>query len=142
MINVGNQLPPRAHRRSDSDGVWDCREEFESHCCGLCYWDSVYFLISERRVVMDAATIAGFASFEYARFVFFGFKKGRLKVLAHSFDSNLGGRDFDEVLFKDFVGKLRDFDRSFGKEPRRTMNADEVCCRGCALQCAILNPHT
>ncbi|KAF9605597.1 hypothetical protein IFM89_017940 [Coptis chinensis] len=37
----------------------------------------------------------------------FGFKKGRLKVLAHSFDSNLGGRDFDEVLFRHFVGKLR-----------------------------------
>lgn len=37
-----------------------------------------------------------------------GFKKGQLKVLAHSFDRSLGGRDFDEVLFKYFAAKFKE----------------------------------
>lgn len=37
-----------------------------------------------------------------------GFKKGQLKILAHSFDRNLGGRDFDEVLFQHFAAKFKD----------------------------------
>ncbi|KAL2338091.1 hypothetical protein Fmac_012537 [Flemingia macrophylla] len=37
-----------------------------------------------------------------------GFKKGQLKVLAHSFDRSLGGRDFDEVLFRYFAGKFKE----------------------------------
>ncbi|XP_054781449.1 heat shock 70 kDa protein 15-like [Prosopis cineraria] len=37
-----------------------------------------------------------------------GFKKGQLKVLAHSFDRSLGGRDFDEVLFQHFAAKFRE----------------------------------
>ncbi|XP_004506857.1 heat shock 70 kDa protein 15 [Cicer arietinum] len=37
-----------------------------------------------------------------------GFKKGQLKVLAHSFDRSLGGRDFDEVLFHHFAGKFKE----------------------------------
>ncbi|KAK9078310.1 hypothetical protein SSX86_002367 [Deinandra increscens subsp. villosa] len=36
-----------------------------------------------------------------------GFKKGQLKVLAHSFDRCLGGRDFDEVLFQHFAEKFK-----------------------------------
>ncbi|GJT95196.1 heat shock 70 kDa protein 15-like protein [Tanacetum coccineum] len=36
-----------------------------------------------------------------------GFKKGQLKVLAHSFDRCLGGRDFDEILFQHFVEKFK-----------------------------------
>lgn len=36
------------------------------------------------------------------------FKKGQLKVLAHAFDRNLGGRDFDEVLFQYFCGKFKE----------------------------------
>eukprot|EP00475_Leptophrys_vorax_P044321 TRINITY_DN8840_c0_g1_i1.p1 TRINITY_DN8840_c0_g1~~TRINITY_DN8840_c0_g1_i1.p1 ORF type:complete len:844 (+),score=72.22 TRINITY_DN8840_c0_g1_i1:85-2616(+) len=31
------------------------------------------------------------------------FKKGQLKILAHTFDRSLGGRDFDEVLFNHFA---------------------------------------
>ena len=31
------------------------------------------------------------------------FKKGQLRVLSHAWDRNLGGRDFDEVLFEHFV---------------------------------------
>ncbi|XP_062008330.1 heat shock 70 kDa protein 14-like [Rosa rugosa] len=37
-----------------------------------------------------------------------GFKKGQLKVLAHSFDLSLGGRDFDEVLFQHFAAKFKE----------------------------------
>ncbi|KAM0011515.1 putative Heat shock protein 70 family [Helianthus debilis subsp. tardiflorus] len=31
------------------------------------------------------------------------FEQGGMKILAHAFDRNLGGRDFDEVLFKHFA---------------------------------------
>lgn len=37
-----------------------------------------------------------------------GFKKGQLKILAHSFDRSLGGRDFDEVLFQHFAAKFKE----------------------------------
>ncbi|PKI47830.1 hypothetical protein CRG98_031791 [Punica granatum] len=37
-----------------------------------------------------------------------GFKKGQLKILAHSYDRNLGGRDFDEVLFQHFAAKFKE----------------------------------
>ncbi|GMJ14233.1 heat shock protein 91 [Hibiscus trionum] len=37
-----------------------------------------------------------------------GFKKGQLKILAHSFDRSLGGRDFDEVLFHHFAAKFKE----------------------------------
>ncbi|KAI4387027.1 hypothetical protein MLD38_004893 [Melastoma candidum] len=37
-----------------------------------------------------------------------GFKKGQLKVLAHTYDRNLGGRDFDEVLFQRFAAKFKE----------------------------------
>eukprot|EP00245_Coleochaete_scutata_P016998 TRINITY_DN812_c0_g1_i1.p1 TRINITY_DN812_c0_g1~~TRINITY_DN812_c0_g1_i1.p1 ORF type:complete len:845 (+),score=229.45 TRINITY_DN812_c0_g1_i1:156-2690(+) len=35
------------------------------------------------------------------------FKKGQLKMLAHTFDRNLGGRDFDEVLFNHFADQFK-----------------------------------
>ncbi|XP_006643833.1 heat shock 70 kDa protein 15-like isoform X2 [Oryza brachyantha] len=37
-----------------------------------------------------------------------GYKKGQLKVLSHAYDRSLGGRDFDEVLFKYFAAKFKD----------------------------------
>lgn len=37
-----------------------------------------------------------------------GFKKGQLKILSHSFDQSLGGRDFDEVLFQHFAQKFKE----------------------------------
>ncbi|WOK93910.1 heat shock 70 kDa protein 14-like [Canna indica] len=37
-----------------------------------------------------------------------GYKKGQLKILAHSYDQSLGGRDFDEVLFRHFAAKFKD----------------------------------
>ncbi|KAI3789733.1 hypothetical protein L2E82_02536 [Cichorium intybus] len=36
-----------------------------------------------------------------------GFKKGQLRILSHSFDRCLGGRDFDEVLFQHFAEKFK-----------------------------------
>ncbi|KAJ1691207.1 hypothetical protein LUZ63_015362 [Rhynchospora breviuscula] len=35
------------------------------------------------------------------------FKKGQLKILSHSYDTSLGGRDFDEVLFRHFASKFK-----------------------------------
>ncbi|KAH9714508.1 Heat shock 70 kDa protein 14 [Citrus sinensis] len=37
-----------------------------------------------------------------------GFKKGQLKILGHSFDRSVGGRDFDEVLFQHFAAKFKE----------------------------------
>ncbi|KAH7865813.1 hypothetical protein Vadar_011568 [Vaccinium darrowii] len=37
-----------------------------------------------------------------------GLKKGQLKILAHSFDRSLGGRDFDEVLFQHFAAQFKE----------------------------------
>lgn len=37
-----------------------------------------------------------------------GFKKGQLKILSHSYDRSLGGRDFDEVLFQYFAQKFKE----------------------------------
>lgn len=37
-----------------------------------------------------------------------GFKKGQLKILSHSYDRSLGGRDFDDVLFKYFAVKFKE----------------------------------
>ncbi|KAG8053154.1 hypothetical protein GUJ93_ZPchr0001g31131 [Zizania palustris] len=37
-----------------------------------------------------------------------GFKKGQLKVLSHAYDRSLGGRDFDDVLFKHFAVKFKE----------------------------------
>ncbi|XP_039124851.1 LOW QUALITY PROTEIN: heat shock 70 kDa protein 15-like [Dioscorea cayenensis subsp. rotundata] len=37
-----------------------------------------------------------------------GFKKGQLKILSHAHDRSLGGRDFDEVLFKYFAAKFKE----------------------------------
>ncbi|KAI7751045.1 hypothetical protein M8C21_032065 [Ambrosia artemisiifolia] len=36
------------------------------------------------------------------------FEQGQLKILSHSFDNHLGGRDFDEVLFKYFAEKFKE----------------------------------
>ncbi|XP_057764831.1 heat shock 70 kDa protein 16 [Salvia miltiorrhiza] len=36
------------------------------------------------------------------------FEPGHMKVLSHAFDSNLGGRDFDEVLVKHFAALFRE----------------------------------
>ncbi|CAO2813312.1 unnamed protein product [Amaranthus hypochondriacus] len=36
------------------------------------------------------------------------FKKAQLRILAHSFDRSLGGRDFDEVLFQHFAAKFKE----------------------------------
>ncbi|XP_047973315.1 heat shock 70 kDa protein 15-like [Salvia hispanica] len=36
------------------------------------------------------------------------FKKGQLKILAHTFDRSLGGRDFDQALYQYFAAKFKD----------------------------------
>ncbi|XP_057498029.1 heat shock 70 kDa protein 16-like [Actinidia eriantha] len=36
------------------------------------------------------------------------FEHGHMKILSHAFDSNLGGRDFDEVLFRYFAEQFKE----------------------------------
>ncbi|XP_027185574.1 heat shock 70 kDa protein 16 [Coffea eugenioides] len=36
------------------------------------------------------------------------FQPGQMKILSHAFDSNLGGRDFDEVLFRYFAANFKE----------------------------------
>ncbi|XP_054795093.1 heat shock 70 kDa protein 16-like isoform X3 [Prosopis cineraria] len=36
------------------------------------------------------------------------FEPGKMKILSHAFDSNLGGRDFDEVLFSHFAAQFKE----------------------------------
>ncbi|CAL5190675.1 unnamed protein product [Lathyrus oleraceus] len=36
------------------------------------------------------------------------FQAGKMKMLSHAFDRNLGGRDFDEVLFRHFAEKFKE----------------------------------
>ncbi|KAL3850865.1 hypothetical protein ACJIZ3_012747 [Penstemon smallii] len=36
------------------------------------------------------------------------FEPGHMKVLSHAFDSNLGGRDFDDVLFRYFAAQFKE----------------------------------
>nr|XP_043621930.1 heat shock 70 kDa protein 16-like [Erigeron canadensis] len=36
------------------------------------------------------------------------FQEGKMKILSHSFDQNLGGRDFDEVLFTYFATQFKE----------------------------------
>ncbi|TMW92390.1 hypothetical protein EJD97_013122 [Solanum chilense] len=36
------------------------------------------------------------------------FEPGHMKILSHAFDSDLGGRDFDEVLFRHFAANFRE----------------------------------
>ncbi|KAI3680538.1 hypothetical protein L6452_35310 [Arctium lappa] len=36
------------------------------------------------------------------------FEQGQMKILSHSFDQHLGGRDFDEVLFKYFAAQFKE----------------------------------
>ena len=37
-----------------------------------------------------------------------GFESGGMRVISHGFDANLGGRDFDEVLFRYFAEEFRE----------------------------------
>nr|GEZ03959.1 heat shock 70 kDa protein 16-like [Tanacetum cinerariifolium] len=36
------------------------------------------------------------------------FEQGEMKILSHTFDQNLGGRDFDEVLFEHFAAQFKE----------------------------------
>lgn len=36
------------------------------------------------------------------------FESGQMKILSHAFDSNLGGRDFDEILFNHFAAQFKE----------------------------------
>ena len=56
------------------------------------------------------------------------FKKGKLEVLAHAWDRNLGGRDFDEVLFDCFVKEFGDkYKIDIRSNPRASFRLRMAC---------------
>ncbi len=56
------------------------------------------------------------------------FKKGKLEVLAHAWDRNLGGRDFDEVLFDYFVKEFGDkYKIDIRSNPRASFRLRMAC---------------
>ncbi|KAL3631864.1 hypothetical protein CASFOL_024848 [Castilleja foliolosa] len=61
--------------------------------------------LPESEAMNIAFVDVGHASFQVC---IAAFKKGQLKILAHSFDRSLGGRDFDEALFQHFATKFKD----------------------------------
>ncbi|KAJ0960382.1 hypothetical protein J5N97_001799 [Dioscorea zingiberensis] len=97
-----------------------------------CIGIPVYFIDLQRRAVMEAAAIAGLhplrlfhettaTALAYGiyktdlpendqlnvAFVDVGHADMQLKILSHGFDPSLGGRDFDEVLFKHFAAEFK-----------------------------------
>ncbi|KAK4398955.1 Heat shock protein 16 [Sesamum angolense] len=73
-----------------------------------------YFTALQRRAYLHAAEIAGLKPLRVmhdctAIGLGYGIYKTEFpsKVLSHAFDSNLGGRDFDEVLFRHFAAQFR-----------------------------------
>ena len=65
-------------------------------------------------------TAAAEAWFRCAQVSVVSFKKGQLQVKAHAWDRDLGGRDFDEVLFDYFVNK---FDEQYKVDIRSSPRA-------------------
>lgn len=59
------------------------------------------------------------------------FQAGRTKILSHAFDSNLGGRDFDEVLFSHFAAK-------FKEQYSIDVNSNVRACRRLRVECEKL----
>jgi heat shock protein 4 len=56
------------------------------------------------------------------------FKKGQLKILGHSFDRCLGGRDFDEVLFDHFAAKFKEeYKMDVPANPRASLRLRAGC---------------
>ncbi|MFS8015492.1 putative Heat shock protein 70 family [Helianthus anomalus] len=83
-----------------------------------------YFTDLQRRLYLDAAHIAGLTPLSLLHdgtSIALGYDMYKtdfsnsgptnvmfMKVLCHSFDQNLGGRDFDEVLFKHFAAQFNE----------------------------------
>ncbi|KAG6419152.1 hypothetical protein SASPL_121364 [Salvia splendens] len=65
------------------------------------YWETD---LGENEVMNVAFVDAGHASLQVC---IAAFKKGQLKILAHSFDRSLGGRDFDQALYQHFAAKFK-----------------------------------
>lgn len=56
------------------------------------------------------------------------FKKGALEVLAHTWDQNLGGRDFDRVLMDHFAQEFKSKTGMDAKKNKRAMVRLQVAC--------------
>ncbi len=69
-------------------------------------------------------------------------KKGQLQVLAHTWDRNLGGRDFDNVLFDHFAAEVQEkYKKDITTNPKASFRMRLACekvCRGvwgCVVYC-------
>lgn len=72
-----------------------------------------------------------------------GYKKGSLEVKSHSWDANLGGRDFDQVLFEHFADEFQaKHKRDVRTNPKGTFrllaNAEKVRQLGFSSHLALL----
>ena len=63
------------------------------------------------------------------------FTKGKLQVLAHAWDRNLGGRDFDEVLFDHFC-------EEFGAKHKIDIKSNARASFRLRLACEKVRGHT
>ncbi|GFP97031.1 heat shock 70 kDa protein 16 [Phtheirospermum japonicum] len=56
------------------------------------------------------------------------FEAGGMKVISHAFDANLGGRDFDEVLFKHFASQFKEqYKIDVYSSPRASIRLRAAC---------------
>lgn len=63
------------------------------------------------------------------------FKKGQLRVLAHAWDRNLGGRDLDELLFEHFC-------KEFGDKHKIDIKSNARASFRLRLACEKVRSHT
>ncbi|XP_071696668.1 heat shock 70 kDa protein 16-like isoform X2 [Rutidosis leptorrhynchoides] len=56
------------------------------------------------------------------------FDNGQMKILSHSYDQNLGGRDFDKVLFKHFATQFKEeYNINFNSNTRACIRLRAAC---------------
>lgn len=56
------------------------------------------------------------------------FEQGHMKILSHAFDANLGGRDFDEVLFVHFAAEFKEqYNIDVSSNTRASMRLRSSC---------------
>ncbi|KAI9076314.1 hypothetical protein K1719_041739 [Acacia pycnantha] len=109
VVTEGPDGYPLIHRRAVLDaatiaGLHPLRLIHETTATALAY--GIYKTDLPENDQLNVAFVdVGHASMQVC---IAGFKKGQLKVLAHSFDRSLGGRDFDEVLFHHFSAKFKE----------------------------------
>lgn len=85
---------------------------FGDQCFRLCYWSSVIFYWLVETVVSCCGNNCWVEACQIDSTIVLvsiaSFQAGKMKMLSHAFDMSLGGRDFDEVLFRHFAKKFKE----------------------------------